>query len=145
MLEVVTRNMQVPLYSTITLFAEIVISTIIFYTFYRSYKYNKFPTKLAAFALLYEIVFNISYMASRVPNHTEKIEIPWHVALAIFHGTLSLLMFISLIIFFVLAWRRYKKGTNYFKVHKNFTIIFLIFWSASVLSGIIFYFIEYFT
>ena len=137
--------MHAPLYSTITLFAEIVISTIIFYTIYRCYKFNKFATKLAAFALLYEIVFNISYMAFRVPNHTEKIDIPWHVALAIFHGTLSLLMFISLIIFFVLAWFKYRKGINYFKVHKNFTFIFLIFWSASVLSGIIFYFVEYFT
>lgn len=137
--------MSIPLYSTITLFAEIIISAAIFYTFYRSYKYNKFPVKLAAVTLAYEIIFNISYMFSRVRNHIEKLEIPWHVALAIFHGTLSLLMFISLIIFFLLAWRKYRKGENYFKAHRNITIIFLLFWSISVLSGILFYFVEYFT
>ncbi len=137
--------MHIPLYSTITLVAEIIISCIIFYTFYRSYKYHKFPTKLAAFALLYEIIFNISYMATRVKANTEKIEIPWHVVLAAFHGILSLLMFVSLIIFMLLAWRNYKKEVNYFKLHKNITTIFLIFWSISVLSGIILYFIEYFT
>lgn len=136
--------MQIPLYSTITLLAEIVISTIIFYTFYQSFRHNKFPTKLAAFALLYEIVFNITYMASRVPSHTEKIEIPWHIALAIFHGTLSLIMFVALIVFFVFAWRKYRQGVNYFKAHTNLTILFLVFWSLSVLSGILFYFVEYF-
>lgn len=136
--------MNIPLYSTITLFAEIVISTIIFYTFYQSYMHNKFPVRLAGFALLYEIIFNISYMASRVPSHTEKIEIPWHIALAIFHGTLSLVMFLALIVFFILAWRKYRKGINYFKIHTIMTILFLVFWSLSVLSGILFYFVEYF-
>lgn len=136
--------MHIPLYSTVTLLAEIGISAIIFYTFYRSYKFNKFPTKLAAFALLYEIIFNISYMATRLPNHTEKKEIPWHVGLAIFHGTLSLIMFVALIVFFLLAWMNYRKGINYFKTHKYSTSIFLFLWTTSVLSGILFYFVEYF-
>jgi|SRR5579871_230547 len=136
--------MHIPLYSTITLCAELVISTIIFYTFYRSYKYNKFPVKLAVFALLYETFFNITYMSVRASSHTEKIEVPWHIWLAMFHGILSLAMFVSLIIFFVLAWLKYRKGINYFKVHTNITIIFLFLWTLSILSGITFYLVEYF-
>ncbi len=137
--------MHIPLFSTITLIAEIIISCIVFYTFYRSYMHNKFPTPLVAFALLYEITFNISYMATRVSANTEKIEIPWHIVLAASHGILSLIMFISLIIFMLLAWKNYRKGINYFKQHKYITIIFLIFWSISIISGILLYFVEYFT
>ena len=137
--------MQIPIFSTITLIAEIFISCIIFFTFYRSYRYNHFPTLLVAFALLYEITFNISYMATRVKANTEKIEIPWHIVLAAFHGILSLLMFVALIIFMFYAWRNYRKGVNYFKLHKNLTTIFLAFWSISIISGIILYFVEYFT
>lgn len=137
--------MHAPLYSALTLGAEIVVSSIIFYSLYQGYKHNKFPTALAAFAIIYEILFNISYMVSRVPNHIEKIEPPFHIALAIFHGTISLVMFLSLIIFFIFAWKNYRRGINFFSKHKVLTMTFLFFWSASVLSGILFYFVEYFT
>jgi heme A synthase len=137
--------MHAPLYSTVTLFAEIVISSIIYYTLYQGYKNNRFPAKLAGFALLYEIVFNISYMASQVPEHAKaaKVESAFVITLAIIHGILSLIMFIALLLFFLLAWRSYKKEINYFKAHKILTMLFLIFWTFSVVSGIIFYIVEY--
>jgi len=137
--------MHAPLYSTITLFAELVISTIIYYTLYQGYKNNKFPSKLAGFALLYELVFNISYMAGRVPSHVKvaKIETPLIVGLAIIHGILSLIMFIALIIFFIVAWRYYKKEKNYFAEHKKLTFTFLFFWTFSIVSGVLFYLVEY--
>src|SRR5690349_8813743 len=111
-----------PLYSTITLFAELIISTIIYYTLYQGYKHNKFPTKLAAFALIYELVFNISYMISRVSPQIKSthVESPFLIGLAIVHGILSLIMFITLIIFFILAWKNYAKGVNYFVKYKFF-------------------------
>jgi hypothetical protein len=135
-----------PLFSTITLLAEIVISCIVFLSIYQGYFNNKFPVKLVTFALLYETIFNISYMVSKAINHVkvEKISPPSIIALAIIHGTLSLIMFISLVIFFILAWKGYKKGINFFKEHKKTTTTFLIFWTLSVSSGIIFYFVEYF-
>ena len=137
--------MHAPLFSTITLFAEIIISSIIYYTFYRSYKYNKFPAKLAGFALLYEITFNISYMVTRVHAQTaSKFLPPAVIILAIIHGILSLIMFISLIVFLAFAWKNYKKGANYFKMHKLLTSVFLIFWTVSVLSGILFYIFDYY-
>lgn len=137
--------MHAPLTSTITLIAELFISAIIYYTFYLGYKHNKFPIKLAAFALLYEIIFNISYMASRVGAQTESKFLPPAVILfAAVHGILSLLMFILLVIYFILAWKNYKKDTNYFKTHKVITILFFIFWTFSIASGIIFYFLDYY-
>lgn len=137
--------MHAPIYSTITLLAEIVISSIIYYTIYRGYKHNNFPAKLAAFALLYESIFNITYMFSRVPSQAKvaHIETPFLIGLAIVHGILSLLMFIALIIFFIVAWIRYRKGINYFLSHKMLTGIFLFFWTFSIVSGVVFYFVEY--
>ena len=137
--------MHAPLYSTVTLFAEIIISTIIYYTLYQGYKYNRFPAKLAGFALAYEILFNISYMASQVPEHAKaaRVESAFVITLAILHGVLSLIMFIALLIFFFLAWRNYKKEINYFKSHTILTTLFLIFWTFSIVSGVFFYIVEY--
>lgn len=137
--------MHAPLYSTITLCAELIISSIIYYTLYQGYKNKKFPAKLAGFALLYEIVFNISYMASRVPSQAKAthVESAFVIALAIVHGILSLIMFLALIVFFIFAWTRYKKGINYFATHKVLTFTFLFFWTFSIVSGVVFYLVEY--
>lgn len=134
-----------PFYSTFALFAEFVISAIIYYTIYLGYKKNIFHVKLVTFTLLYEIIFNISYMISRVSPDTKagKVESSALISLAITHGILSLIMFIALIVFFVVAWKRYRQNVNYFKVHKNLTITFLIFWTLAVLSGALFYFMQY--
>ncbi len=137
--------MQAPLFSTITLIAEIIISLIIYYTFYRSYKFNKFPKYLVAFALLYETIFNISYMVSRVGQDETKLLPPVVIAFAAIHGILSLIMFIALIVYMILAYfRGYRKQVNYFMQHKKVTITFLVFWTFSILSGITFYFLTYY-
>lgn len=137
--------MHAPLYSTITLVAELIISACIYYTLYRGYRHNKFPAKIAAFALIYESVFNISYMVSRVSSQANaaRVESPLLIGLAIVHGTLSLLMFLALIVFFIFAWTRYRKGINYFQSHKILTTIFIFFWTFSIISGVLFYFVEY--
>lgn len=137
--------MHAPLYSTITLFTELIISGCIYYVLYHGYKHTIFKTKIAAFALLYETLFNISYMVSQVPEHQKaaRVESGFIIALAITHGILSLAMFLSLIIFFIFAWRGYKKKINFFATHKMLTTLFLIFWTFSILSGIIFYIVEY--
>lgn len=134
-----------PLYSTFTLFTEIVITLAILYTFYSGYVKNHFPKKIAFGALIYETFFNVSYMVMRVLTHKEKPHIPDpDVWLAAFHGITSLIMFILLIVFVLLAWKNYKKGINYFKEHKKITFLFLFFWMISIFSGIAFYILEYF-
>lgn len=137
--------MHAPFFSTITLCTELVISAVIYYTLYSGYKHNKFPTLLAGLALLYEITFNISYMASRVPSqqHAAKVASPFLIGLAIVHGLLSLIMFVALVVFFIFAWSIYRKGQNYFASHKILTWSFLIFWTFSIVSGVLFYFVEY--
>lgn len=137
--------MNPPIYSTVSLIAELFVSAVIYYTLYQGYKKNNFPTKLAFGALTYEILFNISYMVYRVMVHTEvKPEPGFEVLVAIVHGVLSLIMFVSLIVFFVYAWKKYRQGINFFLEHSLLTKIFSIFWAISVISGAFFYFLEYF-
>jgi len=138
--------MAAPFLSTFTLCAELVITVIILYVFYSGYKKNKFPKYLALFALTYEVLFNINYMVSRILTHTQSSSSPdtlFEIVYLAFHGTFSLIMFILLVVFIILAWKNYGKKINYFKEHKKVTMTFLILWLVSVLSGFAFYIIEY--
>ena len=134
--------MNAPLFSNISLITEFFVSAAIFYIFYKGYKHGVFFTKLATVTLLYELLFNISYMAQRSSGSTNKAMSP-AVMLAIVHGVLSLLMFALLIVFFIVAWMRYRKGENFFKNHPFLTWTFLFFWTVSVVSGFAFYVMKY--
>lgn len=137
--------MHAPIFSSITFVAELLVSVVVYYSLYQGYKHNRFPTKLAFAALLYEILFNISYMVSRIgaSEKASPFEPVLIVVLAILHGTLSLVMFVALIVFFIVAWRQYRKGNNFFAMHKKLTGIFAVFWTISILSGIFFYILLY--
>lgn len=138
-----------PLFSTFTLFTEVIITCLIFYIFYAAYKYNIFHKKIVFFTLAYEILFNISYMSYRALTHEQEVgphvHTPFHIGVAVFHGVFSILMFVLLIIFFVIAWRKYNKGINFFKEHKVLTWGFIILWMAAISSGLLFYYLAYFT
>jgi len=132
-----------PLYSTVALLAELLVSLAVFYTFYQGYKRNKLPEKVAIGAIVYEILFDISYMLYRSPTRESGANKTLLTGFGIFHGALSLLMFVSLIAFFILAIKNYRRNVNYFLIHKRSTLAFLVFWSISVISGVILYFVEY--
>ena len=135
----------IPWFSTFTLFTEILVTAGVLYIFYQAKTKNIFHYKTAAAVLGYEILFNISYMASRTGGHIKsaRFEQPWEIALAAFHGIFSLLMFLALLVFMALAWKNYKKGVNYFLVHKTLTGWFIGFWLLAVISGIVFYVVSY--
>ncbi len=143
-MRVYSHDMTAPLYSTVTLFAELGVSAIIYTALYRGYKHNAFPRAWVAIAVSYEILFNISYMIYRTTTHTQATAEPvFNLIFAAIHGSLSLLMFIALLIFFFVAWKNYAKGVNFFKKHTPLTITFAVLWALSIGSGIFFYLLEY--
>ena len=138
----------IPWFSTFTLFTEIIVTGAVLYVIYSGYAKNRFPSRIAAAALSYEILFNISYMASRLVTHEDSKQYPdspFHIALAIFHGSFSLLMFILLLVFMFFAWKGYRRGENFFRVRRKLTIIFIVSWMIAVLSGFLFYYEAYFS
>jgi uncharacterized membrane protein YozB (DUF420 family) len=139
----------IPFWSTLTLATELLVTASILYIFHEAYWRNKFHRAFVFIVLLYEIIFNISYMLRSMLEHTVSDSMsrtaasPLFMSLAIFHGTFSLIMFLALLVFMFFAWRNYKKEINFFREHKKLTLIFLIAWLLSVISGIAFYFLLY--
>ena len=129
--------MAIPLWSMLTLGTELVVTGAVFYIVLHAYRTGVFVRSLVATVLSYELLFNISYMLSREATGAQSLALdPYMTALAIFHGVFSLVMFVSLVAFFIAGWRGYGRGENYFAVHRTLTRIFLSAWSLSVLSGI---------
>lgn len=138
----------IPIYSIFSLLTETLITIGIFYVFYVAYTENRFMHKLAGGILAYEILFNISYMASRFWTHVDPddhVDSPFHIGVAIFHGTWSLTMFIALLVFMYFAWKNYDKGINYFKEHNRLTTTFIVAWTIAILSGYLFFYEGYFS
>lgn len=135
--------MNVFLFSTFTLITELLVTASVLYIFFDGYKKDKFHPKLLFITLAYESLFNINYMAHRTKSVETAKMAPWYIALAAFHGIFSLLMFITLVIFFILAWLNFRKNVNYFKKHAVFSKIFITCWMISIISGIAFYIITY--
>lgn len=135
--------MTVPFFSIFALVAEFCVTGIIFYVIWTAISNVRFNRKLAFGVLAYELVFNISYMVMKSlgdgGNTSETVKSGTDIALAIFHGTFSLVMFISLVIFFVVASRHYAKGENFFVHHHRLTSVFLYAWGISVFSGALFF------
>lgn len=135
--------MSVFLLSTITLVTELLVTTSVLYIFIDGYKNNTFHPKLLFVTLAYESLFNINYMAHRTKSVETAKMAPWYIGLAAFHGIFSLLMFITLVIFFILAWLNFRKKINYFTKHSLFSKIFITCWMISIISGVVFYVITY--
>jgi hypothetical protein len=138
--------MVAPLYSTFALAAEPFVTAAVFYTFYQGYKHHNFPVKIAFGTVTYETVFNISYMFYKAPAHFHSASstYAWYEVLGAVHGILSLLMFVGLIVFLTLAYRRYKVGVNFFKDHRYLSAIFLSFWLVALFTGFALYYTTYY-
>lgn len=136
--------MVAPAYSTFALLAEPFVTAAVFYTFYQGYKNNRFPARVAFGAVLYETAFNISYMFYKLPSHFSRFNKAWYTALGATHGILSIVMFVGLIVFFLMAYKNYTRGTNYFRKHKYVSIIFLSFWLIALFTGFALYYTTYY-
>ena len=137
--------MHAPLASTITLIMELFVASLIFFVVYFGYARNIFAKKLALFAMVYEIFFNVGYMLYRSLVHSKTYVLnPALKIVAMLHGVLSLAMLGAVVIFFMLAWKNYAKGIDYFLAHRMATIIFIFFWVVSLVSGLFLYLEVYF-
>ena len=132
--------MHIPIWSAITLFAELLVTTSIYFIIWRSYRTGRFLRWFAFFVLGYEALFNISYMVSREMGAQDAGPLnPYQTFLGAFHGIFSLVMFVALIVFFLIAAHAYKRGENYFLRHRRLMIVFICAWGLSIFSGIAFF------
>jgi len=136
--------MAAPLLSTVTLFTELGVTACVLFLFHDAYRKGVFHRKLALGVLVYEVLFNISYMAYRAVTHpVGEAHSGWVIALAAGHGILSLVMFVALVAFLLYAWKGFGKGRNVFRERRVLMLVFLFWWLLAVGSGIAFYAAEY--
>ena len=129
--------MHIPALSVITLCTELLVTASVYFIIGRSYHTGKFLRAFAFGVLAYEALFNISYMFSRELRGESAGPLnPYETALAAFHGIFSLVMFVALLAFFLVAARGYRRGENYFLRHRRLTIAFVCAWGISILSGV---------
>ncbi|HUX35548.1 MAG TPA: hypothetical protein VMV71_00780 [Candidatus Paceibacterota bacterium] len=129
--------MHIPAWSIVTLSTEILVTASVYFIIWKAYRTGILMRYFAIAVISYEALFNVSYMLSReLGEQGAAAYNPYETALAIFHGTFSLIMFVSLVIFFLAAIRSYARGVNYFLLHRRLTIAFAIAWGVSILSGI---------
>ncbi len=129
--------MHIPAWSIFTLCTELIITASVYTIIWKSYRSGIFPTSFATLVLGYEVLFNVSYMLSReLSSSSAAVYSPYETGLAIFHGIFSLIMFITLVTFFLAAMRAYQRGENYFRLHPRLTIAFVIAWGVSIFSGV---------
>lgn len=135
-----TYYMTIPAWSIITLFTELCVTASVYFIIWKAYRSGVFLRYFAFAVLAYEVLFNISYMLGReLGAQNSAVYDPYLTALAIFHGTFSLIMFVTLVVFFLAAARAYRRGENYFLAHQRLTLAFIIAWGVSILSGLTFF------
>ena len=132
--------MNIPLWSVVTLCTELFVTASVYFIIWKAYTTNIFLRPFAFGVLAYEALFNITYMFSRVTGVAGAVTYsPFEIGLAIFHGVFSIVMFVALVAFFLIAARVYKRGENYFLLHRKLTLAFVVAWGVSILSGVTFF------
>lgn len=128
-----------PAFSTFSAITELVVTVAVFWFFRQAMTRASYRWGVITVALVYETLFNITYMVSRLVTTDQggAQEYPaWVIWFLGIHGTLSLVMFIGLIAYVVWARRSVKGGVrDPIGENPREAWTFLGLWSLSVLSG----------
>lgn len=136
----------IPLFSVFSAVSELVVTVAVLYVIISNMRGHALKWKLLLAALAFEIFANVSYMvyrASYIATGTDETLTPMLRGLAGFHGALSLVMLLVLIQMSFIAYRQMQCGRQYFREHKVVSILFIIWWLVSVLSGELFFVLRY--
>lgn len=132
--------MAPPPFSTLSAISELLVTGAVFYAFWPAYRGRMFRGGLLAVALVYETLFNITYMTRQLVSFGRSPDIePGIVWLAILHGIFSLVMFVGLLFFAGISYKEKRAGVNFPAERLGFLTGFLVLWSISVLSGEVLY------
>lgn len=131
-------------FSTFSAVTELFVTAAVFTYLWQGWRHGVLRTGLIAFALTYEILVNVAYMAFRLLVPPTSHDYPgWVEALLPWHGILSLAMLLGLIALVLEARRYAKRGENVLQKHPGATLGFAILWTLSIASGEVIYVATY--
>lgn len=132
-----------PPFSTLSAATELLVTAAVAWFFYQAFRRQSYRFGIMTAALVYETVFNIAYMVSRLSAHegTESEPRPgWYIGFIAFHGLLSLVMFVGLVALVIWAYMERRAGEAHpLGRHPRFSAVFLALWGVSILSGELIY------
>lgn len=129
--------MNIPFFSLFSAISEVFVTAGVLYAIVRAVRGKGLPKLLLGVVLLFELCVNIVYMAGRASQADRSTELSTAMKLFFaFHGTLSLLMFLSIAIIYLLSlYGESKEKENWFYRHPRWSWVLVFFWMVSVLSG----------
>lgn len=128
-------------FSTFAAISELFVTLGVLHVVYHNYKQLGYKWSLALGLMIFEFSVNMLYMISRLGHHAESTLSSGSKILAALHGSLSLIVFILLVVFSLLARQAFAQGKFYYHDHKVLTAVFVVLWLASVGSGEVLYFL----
>lgn len=130
-------------FSTFSAISELFVTALVLYVIISNMRGESLRWKLLFGTLTFEILVNVAYMVNRTvviaTNHPAPLA-DWIGQLGAFHGILSLVMLIGLIIIAIIAFRASQRNIQYFQEHRTLSIVFIVLWLISVGSGEVLYF-----
>ena len=129
--------MTAPAFSIFSAVSEVFVTIGVLYAIITAARGKGLNKKLMGATLLFEFCVNVVYMAGRASQADKSTELSTGMKLFYAsHGTLSLLMFLTLVVLFLLSlYSESKKEDNWFARHPTGTWILVAFWMISVSDG----------
>lgn len=138
----------IPAFSIFSAVSELLVTAAVLYVIISNMRGDVLKWKLLFGTLAFEIFVNVSYMfyrTSAIAAETTEALTPALRTLAAFHGGLSFVMLLSLIMLSFIAYRQALLGRHYFQEHKAVSVIFIVWWLISVGSGELLFVLLYLT
>jgi uncharacterized membrane protein YozB (DUF420 family) len=130
-------SVNAPAFSIFSAISEIFVTIGVLYCMVRAARGNGLPKWLMGGVLLFALCVNVVYMAGRASQADKSTELT--TGMKIFyatHGTLSLVMFITLaVIYLISLYGESKAKDNWFFRHPKGTWGLVVLWMISVLTG----------
>ena len=134
-------------FSTFAAISELIVTALVLYVIISNLRGGPFRAGLLFATLTFEVFVNVAYMINRslvvATNHPNPLA-HWVGLLGAFHGMLSLVMLIGLIVISILAYQASKRGVSFFQQHRGLTYTFIVLWLISIGSGELLYFVVWY-
>jgi len=129
--------MAIPAFSIFSAASELVVTAGVAVVVGRNWQRKKFPLALFLGVALFEALVNVAYMANRTAraaSGADPVSSGMRLAFAL-HGMISLLAYLWFVVLGVMASVQQQADRYWFREHRVHTILFLIVWTVSIVSG----------
>lgn len=137
--------MDIPAFSIFSAISEVFVTIAVLYAIIVTMQGKPFPKVLLGAVILFEFCVNVTYMASMAAKADRGSELSTGMKLFFAgHGTLSLLMFLTLAALYFISLVDVAKGRDaWFRRHRMGSYVLILFWMISVITGEIIFVMRY--